>query len=196
MLCGLCHIAHAACACAGAGGGASANPNPDQGSRAASGRRRGGWRDGADALREAAHLSEQRSLRFLPARSGGLLFTVKITEHKPGAPPLAVSPPRSRLTVRAISFFHNNAHPALSDHAHSRTQTLGNTCHTHDICGRRQRDLRRGSIRNSCRRPRRRALHGGGKCKRASPPRDAAAREPGAGQPGPDAAGSAISSSW
>ena len=66
VLCGLCHIAHAACACAGAGGGASANPNPNQGSWAASAENEAGGETEGGALREAAHLSEQRSLRFLP----------------------------------------------------------------------------------------------------------------------------------
>ena len=129
MLCGLCHIALAACACAGAGGGASANPNPDQGSRAASGRRRGGGRDGADALREAAHLSEQRSLRFLPARSGGLLFTVKITEHKA---PLAsrLPAPASQYEQFLLFFTITHTRPSRTTHTHAHKHSATHVTHT------------------------------------------------------------------
>ena len=123
-------IAQAACACAGAGGGASANPNPNQGSWAASaGKEAGGETGGMHCVKRrtypsSVHCASCRALWRPPFHGEN--------HGTQSRPPLAVSPPRTRLTVRAISSFFTITHtrPSRTTHTHAHKHSATHVTHT------------------------------------------------------------------
>ena len=195
MLCGLCHIAQAACACAGAGGGASANPNPNQGSWAASaGEEAGGETGGMHCVKRrtypsSVHCASCRALWRPPFHGGN---------HGTQSPPLLghLASPHPPHSTSDFFFFSTITHTRPSRTTHTHAHKHSATHVTHDYMWATTTRLATRLHTKFLPTPETACAAWRWKCERASPPRDATAREPGAQQPGPDAAGPAMSSSW
>ena len=130
MLCGLCHIAQAACACAGAGGGASANPNPNQGSWAASaGEEAGGETGGGHCVKRrtypsSVHCASCRALWRPPFHGGN---------HGTQSPPLLghLASPHPPHSTSDFFFFSTITHtrPSRTTHTHAHKHSATHVTH-------------------------------------------------------------------